>query len=356
MILKTLLLPFRVVFWLLRAIFFPWYLRWIFRLPWFVYAAAAVWIGTLVYAEYEDYLFERLEADIQIREGLPTPAPLSTWNDSTATDYGELNVQALYFTALPQASFHPMGLERVFIALADELGREVKAVLVVRPSELPDLRRRLASQGSGDRIDVTVNGTLNRDGVWREMIRRQIDVMNLPASDDLVVIEPFLGSRRDAINDTALESRNVAIGLVILAALFALCAVAKMMSGMSSVRPKATQRRVATQTVKTPVQKTSTQKALPTGSPPPASSPWATFQEDKFQEAAFAQQQPKAALTKKPKPSTPKPPEPTTLTAEQRFVSVFPGGGSSFRFKTADQIIRQSFGTLSSLKSAKHDD
>lgn len=355
MIFKLLLLPFRIVFWLLRAIFYPWYLRWVFRLPWFIYAAMAVWIGTLVYAEYEDYLVERLQADIQIREGLPAPAPLSTWNDSTATGYGELNVQALYFTALPQATFQPMGLERTFIALADELGREVKAVLVVRPSELTRLRNQLAGQGSGDRIDVTVNGTLNRDGAWREMIRRQIDVMNLPASDNLVVIEPFLGSRVDAINDTGMDSRDTAVGLGILAVLFALGAALKMMNGMPSARPKATQNRAATQAATTPMQKSPTQKALPNGAQSPAPSPWARFQDDKFQEAAFAQTPPKSALNKQPKQARAKPPV-STPPPEPPFVSVFPGGGSSFRFKTADQIIRQSFGTLSALKSAKQDD
>jgi len=44
------------------------------------------------------------------------------------------------------------------------------------------------------------------------------------------------------------------------------------------------------------------------------------------------------------------------LTMQSRYKSVFPGGGSGFRFKTADQIIREAFGTLSTLKSAKRPD
>jgi hypothetical protein len=41
------------------------------------------------------------------------------------------------------------------------------------------------------------------------------------------------------------------------------------------------------------------------------------------------------------------------LEAQPLFISVFPGGGSSFRFESANEIILQSFGNLSTLKPLK---
>jgi hypothetical protein len=39
---------------------------------------------------------------------------------------------------------------------------------------------------------------------------------------------------------------------------------------------------------------------------------------------------------------------------EPVFKSVFPGGGSAFRYKTADQIVLQYFGTLSMLNKVNN--
>jgi hypothetical protein len=83
--------------------------------------------------------------------------------------------------------------------LADEKVGGVSAVLVVRPNYIGLIERQLVAQYSGERIPVTVNGTLNQSSECADLIWRELSVMDIPISDDLVVIEPFIGNRAELI-------------------------------------------------------------------------------------------------------------------------------------------------------------
>lgn len=335
----------------------PWYLRWLFRLPWVIYIGAAAAIGYFAYAEYENYLFQRLEARIQISDGVPDPTPLSQWNATTdVTDYGEVNVGALYFTALPHGEIDPVGLEQVFILLAGDQGKEIKAVLVVRPDALSRLQRQLRAQGSGDSIAVTVNGLLNDSVLWADAIDSALANMGVPVVQDLVVIEPILGYRPGFLFERAGKSYDSMIFLGVIAGILAIYGGLRFWLGRRTTNKQrnatAKPRAPAAQHAKTPTQKT-----LPAGTAPEA-SPWGTFTPQK----PVKQTQPKRAVP--PKRTGPPKQAVTSATSnigegaliEGGFKSVFPSGGSGFRFKTADEIIRETFGTLSTVVSAKRVD
>lgn len=353
---SILSLPFRIVFAIIKFFLYPWYIRWIFRLPWIVYLGLGAWAGYFAYQEYENYRFNVFEAGYQASEGAPDPTPLSKWNGvSDVYSNDEVHVAGLYFEALPQGRFDPVGLERGFILLADDLGREVKAALVVMPDDLPRLQRQLEAQGGGDRIAVNVNGTLSRNSDWASSIATELFVMNLPGSPDLVVIEPFIGNRADALHDAAEKTFGTVTVFGALAGLLAVFGVAKLLAASGARRESSEhQSQKSGREVQAEKQaKQPRQKALPTGNAPGA-SPWGTFQP-----------QPRATDTSKQSSRMVKPQAPAQATAntekpergetaeiptEPAFKSVFPGGGSAFRFKSADQIIMQTFGTRSRLK------
>ena len=350
---SILTLPFRIVFGIVKFFLYPWYIRWIFRLPWIVYLGLAAGVGYLAYQEYVNYRFNVFEAGYQISEGVPDPTPLSKWNGvSNVYSNDEVHVSGLYFSALPQGEFTPIGLERGFILLADDQGREVKAALVVRPNDLPRLQRQLEAQGGGERIAVNVNGTLSRSSDWLSAIETELLVMNLPGSPELVVIEPFLGNRADALHDAVEKAFLMVSVLGGLAGLLAFLGAARLLVS-SNARSKSSehQSQKSGQEVHEDRQdKQPMQKDRPTDGAPTA-SPWGVFQpqprdtDAKPQPSRMVKPQPPGqakANTAKPKREE--------IPAEPAFKSVFPGGGSAFRFKTADQIIKQTFGARSGLK------
>lgn len=333
-----------------KLIFLPFRLNWLFTL------AFALGLGYLAYLSFQTYVGNWNEARFQVREGAPDPTLLSKW--SAATDVGtnnEVNVQGIYFTAIAQGSFDPVGMQRWFIPLADDRGREVKAVLVVREEDLVRLQRQLAAQGSGDRIPVTVNGTLNQSSNWEDLIWIELFGMDVPSSEDLVVIEPFIGARSNTIYDRAEQSFGMVVIFGALAALFGFVAVVKVLFALVRGRKSsATQSQMSGREAMAARQsKQPSRKSLPKSDAPQA-SPWGGFEPQ-------ARASTQALLPEKSKKTVPaktqrKPeirPSKEEIPPQPAFKSVFPGGASGFRFKSSDEIIRQSFGSLSSARAYK---
>ncbi|MFB1026217.1 MAG: hypothetical protein QMC33_13075, partial [Octadecabacter sp.] len=86
----------------------------------------------------------------------------------------------------------------------------------------------------GERIPVTVNGTLNQSSEWAGLIGTELFVMDIPSSDDLVVIEPFLGNRAASIYAAAERTIGTVIILGGLAGFLVLLALVKLLSGRRS--------------------------------------------------------------------------------------------------------------------------
>jgi hypothetical protein len=264
-------------------------------------------------------------------------------NDSSAN--GEVNVAGVYFMALASGSFDPLGSERGFVLLADDQGREIKAVLVVAPENIALLEQQLVAQGSGERIPVTVNGTLNQNSEWAGLIGTELFVMDVPSSDDLVVIDPFLGNRAASIFAAAEKTIGTVIILGGLAGFLVLLALVKLLSGREALAARQKKR-----PSRRSLPSNGTDKTSPWGAPnAQAATPPPMPKNTSLQSNSNGE----ASLQNKTAPSRLQIAE---LEVQPPFTSVFPGGGSSFRFKSADEIIRQSFGTLSTLKPLKRDD
>lgn len=361
MIFKLLALPLRIVFFILAAFLFPRFLRWIFRLPWVVYIALAAGAGYFAFQEYNTFQANVVRADAQIAQGIPPATPLSKWD--RASDVGandEVNVQGIYFAGLPTGTFTSVGLNYAFVLLADDQGREVKAVLVVRPDDLPALQRRLAQQDARERTPVTVNGTYTSNSFWYDAVRDELRAMNAPMARNIVIIEPFMTPRAEEIMTRAQDTIGAAVVLGALAGLLAFWGLIRLLVGVGR-KSSATQSQKSARQVQAERQaKQPSQKARPTGNAPEA-SPWGTFKPQTrpngSPDPTSASRMVKPQSPNQPKPQTKSKAPPKDAPAPQpEFESVFPGGGSGFRFKSADEIIRQSFGTLSSLQPIKRDD
>lgn len=360
---KLILMPFVAIFVILRTVFFPWYIKWFFRLNWTIYIAIAGVVGYFAYTAYEDYRFNVLEAGLRTQEAAPRSALLSQFSERDIGAYDEVLVEGLYFSALPQGEFENSGSTRGYIMLADDRGQEVKAALVLRTGDLARLQRQLAAQGDGDAIAVTVGGTLIRNTGWEDTIRNQMLLRGLPAGDELVVIEPFLGSRAAALIADAEQSFEVVIVLGVLAGVMAALGLGQFGLGMGDGRrSSATQSQMSARDVLAQRQaKAPSQKTVPSSSV----SPWDSFdpQDSNIAPPSNSSIQKarapagRKAVSGKPVPTRSSKPAVTgVLPPEPAYKSVFPGGGSAFRFKTADEIIRQSFGTLSTLNKVNRND
>lgn len=345
-----------------KLVFFPLILGfWLFRLPWIIYFAVAGAVGYFAYLEYENYRFNVFEAEFNVVAGVPDPTPLSEWDmSSDVTLNDELNIQGLYFSELSQGSFTPLGTEKAFILLADERGREIKVALVVRPAEISTLRRSLEDQGTGNSIPVTVNGFLIRNRIWAESMESALTRMNIPRADNFVLIEPILGHRETFIHRRAEDSIGSALVLGALAGALAFYGVIRFLISLGGAR-KTTTAQAANRKRAAGRSKQPTQKPVPAKKSAEA-SPWGTFKPQDDNIARPPAIPPNQAPDVRPKPATspasakrlspPTLPRGTAaMPTAPDFKSVFPGGGSSFKFKTADQIIRQSFGTLSTTRA-----
>lgn len=326
MILKMLLLP--------------------FRFNWIIYLTLALGAGYFANQEYQIYSANIVNAKAQIAEGPPDPSPLPKWNTSTDISVnGEVNIVGVYIPSFDQGRFDLFGAKWGVIILADEKVREVSAVLVVRLDDISLIEHQLVAQGNGERIIVTVNGTLNHSSEWVDLIWGELSVMDIPISDDLVVIEPFIGNRAEVIYRAAEKTIDTLIIFSSLAGILALLALVKFLNKRKS---SVSQSQILDREALAAGQKSPRSQRSAPSNGLIVTSPWGIPKEQSGLLPVMVNAQAKSQNILNPLCL-----HIADLEVQPPFTSVFPGGGSSFRFKSADEIIRQSFGTLSTLKPLK---
>ena len=329
MILKTFLLP--------------------FRLNWMIYLSLALGAGYVANQDYYSYSANIINAKFQIVEGPSDPIPLSKWNISyDIFNNGEVNITGVYLPFLGQDRFDLFWVKWGFISWADEKVGEVSAVPVARPDNIGLIRRQLVAQGSGERILVTANGTLNQSSEWTDVIRKELSVKDILISDDLVVIEPFIGKRAKLIFGAAEKTISTVIIFGGLAGFLVLLSLLKFWTKRKLwvKKSQAKFREALAAGQKNP----RSQRSAPSNGLI-VTSPWVTSEEQAGPPPPIANTQVKSQNI-----ITPLCLHIAELEVQPPFTSVFLGGGSSFRFKSADEIILEAFGTISTLKPLKPND
>lgn len=292
-------------------------------LPWWGYAIIAVGLGSLVLGQYQTFQARLSAAEIAILEGPPEVRPVAAINRRLLQDpLQEMRVQGRIRADLGIGQLEG-SVTKSYIVLEgwDQTGPLLAVMFVGAQAQgaLPDLvatsdgQGRVIASGFRRTLDWSeVSGQLRLKGIRREVL----------------LMEAMIGDRATALRTRAsrdLPFLYVISGLAVLSGLTAVFRFGTWRSrrAMRSTRPHATPAQVAPQ---------------PAVAQAPT-SPWTTGTITR-------------AATFEDPPGDPIPQTPP-------FESVFPGGGSGFRFKSADEIIRDTFGSVSTLdrpKDAKPDD
>ena len=173
----------------------------------------------------------------------------------------------------------------------------------------------------------------------RELTRRGFSAQNV------LTVEPYFGDRETAIAGEVQDAqRSVTIAMGVTA-LFTLLAVWRFVRWRNRRAAKLARRATKThqpimpQDLEAPVQTQAPSR------PAKPSNPWGGAQ----------QQSPKQSPISAASPMRTPAPEPDLPIEYSTFQSVFSGGGSGFRFKTSDEIVRENFGTLTRITASNAD-
>lgn len=306
-------------------------------LTWWAYLGLAALIGYWTYSGYENLVAQQAAAERAISSGLPPQLGVGRYAPDRVTNpMEEVHLRGIIRADLGVGQVGDGAGARPFIVLDDETGRGALVALVFASggSDVA-LSEFVATSDATGRVTVTgFERSLNSAEV-----RGQLSVRG--ERREAYLVEPYLGDRAQALRDRA--SRDMPFIYVGAAVTLLLGLIAAWR--FRRWRRRFTLRRLAPAPIKPPRAGRSMRQTASRDRPSAAPSPWSP--PSAGASPVVAQARPAAAAI-------------NTLVADEKtvaamintapaFKSVFPGGGSAFRFKTADEIIRERFGTLSVL-------
>jgi len=331
--------------------------RFLFSLiPWWLFAIFALTFAPLTIEFYEIYRADQDRVKTALAVGPPPVTATQSFNPSRSPwPFGEVRLNGVMRADVGILTVYFGETEYRYVVMDDSGEGSVVAILSTAAKSEDTITRLVEAADSEGR--VTVQGFLAPARAGE--ISRRLAVRGY-TTGEVFVVEPFFGTRDAALAGKIEESKwifYVAFGFTAFFALMAVWRFSRWRKRRALRRPAKAARPAANQSEPTRPGKQPTRTAQPVSN---AGSPWDTFrpqdsnvapQTSGSRKAAPGQPLPKPQTAKSPKRA---PQEPAVTAPE--FESVFPGGGSGFRFKTADEIIRQSFGTLSSLNKVNRDD
>jgi len=319
--------------------------RLLFRfMPWWGFAFIAFNLGSISIPFFEEYRTAQSDSFFALNEGPPAIVDLTNFNPNRDIGYfDEVHINGQILANWNILRFGGEGADYDGIVLGNDDGLPM-AVLMFESETSGQAISQLISGATNDNR-ISVQGFITN--VRRSDVERQLTRQGYSGRNALV-IEPYFENRTTVIADkvdTARFSLLVSAGATLL---FALLAVWRFRSWRKRRAAKKSPNATKPATAQ-PAQPIS--NSVPADKPQPSaktSNPWGGKQKPKPQSQTST-----AQPTPGPKPAAEPEPELTVATSE--FQSVFPGGGSGFRFKTADEIVREYFGTLTRLSQSNPD-
>lgn len=308
-------------------------LRFIFGLiPWWIYALAAWGFGSLAVPFYHDYTRDQAELQLALVVGPPAAIPVSDFRGRGVTPLDEVHLTGMIRADLGINEIDGDTTSRTFIVIGPRGGGAPLVALITPTAQSEAMLDELLSN-TGPDASVTVQGLLTSSG--RGPVLGALAARG--ETSDLYLVEPFVNGREAGLRGKAQGSMillAVAAGFTVVTALVALFKLRAWLRRRSTRRAA---RRPAA-----PVQ--AQQQPSPAAT---FDSPWGASTPIAKPSSAPAKPQ---TMPSKTRPRTAAREEEVQIPPEPAFKSVFPGGGSSFRFKSSDEIIRQSFGTFRTRK------
>lgn len=318
--------------------------RFFFNLiPWWLFAAFALGLVPAAFQAVDDYFVSTSERALADVLGPPTPAKLSAFDPRRdAGPLDEIAVSGLLRADVGLIALPGDGTDHRVVFMGGQGAAPLIAILLDGARAEDTLTQIVDGSDSAGRIILRGFVTSERRGD----IQLQLDRVGLDARP-LYVVDPYVGDRGAALDG---KVQDALIFACVFAGIVAAC-FALAVWRFRRWRKRRVARRAARQVNVSPPAQNSSTTPPPRGeaSRPPRTrapkSPWGGAI-DAPSESVFE--------GTPPIPDDPPPLDPSVLPKQERaFESVFPGGGSGFRFKTADEIIRQSFGTVTLLSPSK---
>lgn len=282
---------------------------------------------------FDDYQRTQQQVQRAIAAGPPPPAPLAEFSGRTGA-FGEVHLNGVLRADLgvQTVTFAETGYN--FAVMDGKSGGPLLAVLV--PGERAGQVFTTLVNAADATGRVNVQGFLAPTRVGQ--ISRRLAQRN-GVVRDLLVIEPFDGTRSAALAARSTEAQATFFVSAALTGLFVLLTLWRFRQWRNRRADKK--------------QRRARRRADPASVPQPVAPQAAQMQTPWGGQVPRKPQAPKPAS--RPTTIAARDTDPHPIIIDPPFTSVFPGGGSGFKFKTADQIIRQSFGTFSGTITAKDD-
>ena len=314
-------------------------------MPWWGFAFLAISFGLGTIPSVAEYRAAQSDASFAINEGPPAVVDITNFNPNRDIGYfDEVHINGQILANWNILRFGGEGTDYDGIVLGNGDTGVPMAVLMFESASSGQPINQLIS-GATIENRVSVQGFLTN--VRRSEVERQLTRQGY-SGQNVLVIEPFFETRSGIIADK--------VGTVRFALLFS--AGATLLFTLLAVwRFRSWRKRRAAKKSRNAAKRATAQPAIPMSTPAPAgkpqpsaktTNPWGGKQKPKPQS-----QTPVAQPAPRPKPVAEPEPELTVATSE--FQSVFPGGGSGFRFKTTDEIVREYFGTLTRISQSNPD-
>lgn len=293
-------------------------------LPWWVCLALSLLLGGLSFFLWQEYSDRAAYVETAILNGPPAPVKVGDYRGPAGDDpFGEVRLAGLLRADLGvrKVGSHD---SNAFIVLDGAIRTGPLVALMFGGSDGEAALNRLVASAneSGFVIVSGFEATLHRTSVASQLRINGV-------SREVLMVEALVGDRASALYS------KIRFFLILTVIAAGLTAVAAFMAYLRFSRWRKRRRAGQAQTHASPRPTTARASASPWDAP---TSPT-----------------PQSRQPAAPKRRTPEPTSDPIDTAPEplpEFESVFPGGGSGFRFKTADQIIRETFGTVSHLDRA----
>lgn len=311
----------------------------VFRfLPWWGYAVLTLFIANLAYAAFQDHLARQAAAEQAIRQGPPPLTKVGVYDGRTGLGLlGEVQLVGVLRPDLGLGRIEG-SLPKTFVIVDAPDGRgPLVAVMFVGSDAQEELTAMVSRAQRNNTVSIFgFRRTLDRADVRGQLALQGVD-------RDVEVVEAMVGPRVPALWARASNDLPFAIVLALLAVLSAATAYWRY-SGWRSRRGQTRGQRRAATSAPSPAATSPTRMPAAAGTPPQA-SPWGRFKP----QARPPQPEQKRTATQTASRGPASAPASDVPVDIPDFKSVFPGGGSGFRFKSADEIIRETFGTVSTL-------
>lgn len=310
-------------------------------MPWWFFAILAVTCGSLALPSYDDYTAAQTEQYFAQTEGPPAVVDIANFNGARDIGYlDEVHVNGRILANLGVLRFGGEGPDFDGIVIGDNSGLPLAVLLFESLSSERMINQLISGANANSRVNVQgFLTTVRRTDVERELTRRGYSARNI------LVIEPYFDNRAGVIDEKVQDALITLLIIAGMTALFTLTAVWRFHRWRKRRAGKKLRRSTAKRVQATPAAApAATANQTLTGK----SNPWGGVQKPRLQTA-------KTQPPSNPPPQRAPDPEPDLPAAQTSFESVFPNGGSPFRIKTADEIVRQYFGSLTTITRSNPD-